>query len=279
MADDDERAAKAARAKAMLKKRQQKKTATNAAASGVASPISPPPSRTLTPAPPEPVEDKKHDLGDVFTVTKDDSDAASWLSSLTRVPSPPPAAPSPPVQPQLESKSSHRTAPPARTSLTSPPPQGKEVLLQKQLNALQSENDSLSTEVKRLQQFESQTQQAEALLQDSRSATKSLEEKVQQLHAENDTLQQNQQQTISLLVSEKASLASELERLEGVESLARSTEALLEEERHTSKDLDEHVRRLRADAVEAATRIQQSESKEKELAEKCREQASLYLAS
>lgn len=57
--------------------------------------------------------------------------------------------------------------------------------------------------------------------------------------------------------------------------MARTTEALLEEERRAAKDLDEHVRRLRADASEAAVRIQQSESKEKELAEKCREQVSL----
>lgn len=49
-----------------------------------------------------------------------------------------------------------------------------------------------------------------------------LEDLVQRLQAENETLQQNQQQTISLLVSEKASLAAELERLEGVESCESS---------------------------------------------------------
>lgn len=63
-----------------------------------------------------------------------------------------------------------------------------------------------------------ETQQTEALLHESQSAAKALEERVQRLQAENETLQQNQQQTISLLVSEKASLASELERLEGVET-------------------------------------------------------------
>lgn len=62
----------------------------------------------------------------------------------------------------------------------------------------------------------------EALLHESRATAQALEERVQRLQAENETLQQNQQQTISLLVSEKASLASELERLEGVENCTRS---------------------------------------------------------
>lgn len=66
-----------------------------------------------------------------------------------------------------------------------------------------------------------ETQRTEATLHQSREMAKSLEEKVQRLQAENETLQQNQQQTISLLVSEKASLASELERLEGVEACMR----------------------------------------------------------
>ncbi|KAJ7292870.1 hypothetical protein C8J57DRAFT_8784 [Mycena rebaudengoi] len=151
MADDDERAAKAARAKAMLKKRQQKKTATGAAASGLASPISPPPSRTLTPAPPQPVEDEKHDLGDVFAAPtgKDDSD---WLSGLARAPSPPPAAA---ASPRAESKPPPRVvSPPARTTLTSPP-QSKDTQLQKQLSALQAENEALSADIERLRQVES----------------------------------------------------------------------------------------------------------------------------
>ncbi|KAJ6520274.1 hypothetical protein C8R45DRAFT_1058402 [Mycena sanguinolenta] len=273
MADDDERAAKAARAKAMLKKRQQKKAATGAP-SDVTSPIiSPPPSRTFTPAPADPVEEK-HDLGDVFDVSKDDPSATSWLSSLTRVPSPPP--PAPPVQEKSlppQNNINNTPAPPKRTSLTSPPlPSGKDAALQKQLSALQADNEALAADVARLKAFESQTQQADALLQESRAATQVLEDLVQRLQADNEALQQNQQQTISLLVSEKASLASELERLEGVENLARTTEASLEEERRIAKDLDEQVRRLRAEASDSAARIQQSESKEKELTEKCREQ-------
>ncbi|KAF8204325.1 hypothetical protein K438DRAFT_556230 [Mycena galopus ATCC 62051] len=291
MADDDERAAKAARAKALLKKRQQKKAATGAAATDVGSPISPPPSRAFTPAPVEPVEEEKHDLGDVFNVSKDDSDATSWLASLTRVPSPPPPAPAAAPVREKSPLQNNTPAPPKRTSLTSPPPPpaGKEAALQKQLTALQVENEALLADLARLSPFESRSyladwhrngrltdlteaQQAEAQLQESRASTQVLEDLVQRLQAENETLQQNQQQTISLLVSEKASLASELERLEGVENLAQTTEALLAEERRIAKELDEHVRRLRTEAGEATVRIQQSESKEKELAEKCREQ-------
>ncbi|KAJ7150290.1 hypothetical protein C8R46DRAFT_500482 [Mycena filopes] len=265
MADDDERAAKAARAKAMLKKRQQKKTATGAGASGVTSPISPPPSRAFTPAPAEPTDEEKRDIGDVFNVGKDEPD---WLTGLPRAPSPPPPVP-------VREKSPPPAAPislPRRTSLTSPPQAGKEAVLQKQLSALQAENEALAADIARLKSFESQARETEAQLNESRAAARAWEERVQQLQSENETLQHNQQQTISLLVSEKASLASELERLEGVENSARTTEALLEEERRAAKDLDEHVKRLRADAGEATVRIQQSESKEKELAEKCREQ-------
>ncbi|KAJ7016838.1 hypothetical protein C8F04DRAFT_493042 [Mycena alexandri] len=148
MADDDERAAKAARAKAMLKKRQQKKTGT----SGVTSPISPPPSRAFTPAPAEPVDEEKRDLGDVFNVSKDEPD---WLTGLARAPSPPPpAAPVPAKSPPPPAATSPQNALPRRTSLTSPPQAGKEVVLQKQLSALQAENEALAGDLARLKPLE-----------------------------------------------------------------------------------------------------------------------------
>jgi len=137
---DADRAAKAARAKALLKKRQREKvggvtaTTTN---SGIASPISP--SRTLSPAPQELAEEDKRDLGDVFA--KDDSDT-SWLSSLPRVPSPPP-------------------------SVTSAPAIASASLLN-QVNALQSEHVSIAAEVNRLQASEMTVQQTEALLEQER---------------------------------------------------------------------------------------------------------------
>ncbi|KAJ7750256.1 hypothetical protein B0H16DRAFT_857771 [Mycena metata] len=221
MADDDERAAKAARAKAMLKKRQQKKTATSTGTPGVTSPIiSPPPSRAFTPAPAEPADEEKRDLGDVFNVGKDEPD---WLTGLPRAPSPPPpAAPVPAKSPPPPAPTSPpQNALPRRTSLTSPPQAGKEVVLQKQLSALQAENEALAADLARLKPLEAQARETENLLNESRTAARELEERVQRLQSENETLQHNQQQTISLLVSEKASLASELERLEGVENCTR----------------------------------------------------------
>jgi hypothetical protein len=52
-------------------------------------------------------------------------------------------------------------------------------------------------------------------------------------------------------------------------------ETLLEEEHNRSKDLDGTVQRLRSDADEATKLIQQSQYKEKDLTEKCREQVCL----
>lgn len=135
------------------------------------------------------------------------------------------------------------------------------------------------------------TQKAETLLGEERGRSKELEQRVQQVQNEKETLLQNERQTISLLVSEKASLSTELERLEGLEasthsydehalhshlmhtSEAQITGAQLEEERIKSQSLDEHVRKLQTSAEEASKQLQQSQSKEKDLSERCREQA------
>jgi hypothetical protein len=55
-----------------LKKRQQKKTAGTPAANAPSSPlISPPISRAFSPAPSEPAEDEKKDIGDVYVQSLD----------------------------------------------------------------------------------------------------------------------------------------------------------------------------------------------------------------
>lgn len=61
-------------------------------------------------------------------------------------------------------------------------------------------------------------QQTEVLLEEQRACSTTLTDQLQQLQAEKTTSLQNERQTISLLVSEKSSLAAELERLEGLES-------------------------------------------------------------
>lgn len=63
-----------------------------------------------------------------------------------------------------------------------------------------------------------EVQQVEALLEEQRNQSKDLKEELERLEVEKDAQLQNEQQTISLLVSEKSSLAAELQRLEGVES-------------------------------------------------------------
>ncbi len=60
--------------------------------------------------------------------------------------------------------------------------------------------------------------ETEVTLGEERKRSQQLSQDVQQLQIERETFLRNEQQTISLLVSEKASLASELERLEGLES-------------------------------------------------------------
>ncbi|KAF8240740.1 hypothetical protein L208DRAFT_1230455 [Tricholoma matsutake] len=245
---EDDRAARAARAKALFKKRQREKAGgvpAAASTSNVASPAIPP--RPLSPVPSETVEEEKRDLGDVFA--KDNSDT-SWVASLSRVASPPPLI-TRVASPQASSGSSTHVAlvvPSARSSFTSPPPE----TLQTLVATLQPENASLMSE--RLQALES------------------LAEQLERLQVEKETSLQNERQTISLLVSEKSSLTAELERLEGVESEAHATKELLEEERQNSRTLDEHIHRLLEEAEDAAKRVQTSQTKQKELADRCREQ-------
>ncbi|KAF5385243.1 hypothetical protein D9615_001137 [Tricholomella constricta] len=302
---DADRAAKAARAKAMLKKRQREKAggaSVTASNSGVASPITP--SRTLSPAPQEPSEEDKRDLGDVFT--KDDSDT-SWLSSLPRVPSPPTLVTSPPA---ASPRSSVVASPPLaisssslnhhehlssqiialqavnaslsvevnRLQISESKAKQSETLLEQQLkhlnariNTLESESAALAAQLKRLQDAELKMQQTEALLEDQRARAKELGEQLQRLVMDKERALQNEQQTISLLVSEKSSLTAEVERLQDVESRANALEGSLEEERQKLTTLNEQVQRLQTDQQESVKVIQASQAKEKELTERCRE--------
>lgn len=133
-------------------------------------------------------------------------------------------------------------------------------------------------------------QETETLLQDERHRSTQLDGQVQQLQDEKETLLQNQHQTISLLVSEKASLASELERFQDLEasklfississyahvpvsSDAQAAESRLDEEKSRTKSLDELVKRLQAEAEENSKQNEVLEAAEKELTEKTRDQ-------
>lgn len=98
----------------------------------------------------------------------------------------------------------------------------------------------------------------------------------------------NERQTVSFLVSEKSSLAAELNRLEGVESSestitgtlseltkklgAREFEGSLIEERKKSSTLEVQVTSLRSSYEIVSGQLRHLETKERELNDKCRDQ-------
>ncbi|KAG6911341.1 hypothetical protein DXG01_001012 [Tephrocybe rancida] len=238
-----------------LKKRQREKaggTTTATTNSGVTSPMSP--SRTLSPAPQEPLEEERRDIGDVFT--KDDSDT-SWINALHRGPSPHPPITSPVVPLQ---------SPPAASG---PPQQHQEP--PNQINLLKSENASLSAEVEQLRASELRVEKTQSLLEEQRDRAAEFEEKLRVLEVEKDQALLNEQQTISLLVSEKSSLASEVQRLESYESKSSSLERELEEERTRTKELHVELEGLHTEQQDATKTIQALRAKEKELTERHRE--------
>ncbi|KAG7452140.1 uncharacterized protein BT62DRAFT_926359 [Guyanagaster necrorhizus] len=262
---EDDRAAKAARAKAMLKKRQQKKAHGPSITPEVASPSSPPSSRPFSPALPEPapVEDEQKVVADLFA-TRESNDT-SWISSLPR------AAP-----PTVSSIPSNLiSSPPLKPSSHSHAATISNVdggVLKARTDALELENTSLSNRIQELQVSQDRLRETEVLLGEERKRSQQLSEDLHQLQAERETLLRNEQQTISLLVSEKASLASELERLEGLESEAQSTKSQLEKERNQSSILRSRLERLESDLHESSHQNEQLRVKDKELTEKNREQ-------
>lgn len=140
------------------------------------------------------------------------------------------------------------------------------------MDELETENTSLSGRMHELQASQDRLRETEVILGEERERSQQLSQDLQQLQAERETLLRNEQQTISLLVSEKASLASELERLEGLESEAQSTKSQLEEERKQSLVLQGRLARLESDIRESSYENEQLRAKDKDLTEKNREQ-------
>ncbi|CAA7264760.1 unnamed protein product [Cyclocybe aegerita] len=276
---DDERAAKAARAKALLKKRQQKKAADSAvtvSSSGVASPVSPP--RTFSPAPSEPVKQEERDLNEVFS--KDGSDS-EWLTSLPRVASPPVPPPASTNVHQLSR--SPLASSPSPAAASTPPIQSASPVssslsdaranaLEKKVEALTKENESLTAAVSRLKELEAAAQQAEASLEAERRHVEELQEDHRRLQEDTEIALENERRTVSILVSEKAHLTSEVQKLEGFESKAQTLEDLLETERAKSHNLSEQSIRLQTEVKQLSQRTEQLAVKEKELLSQNKEQ-------
>lgn len=136
--------------------------------------------------------------------------------------------------------------------------------------------------------------QVETRLGEERGRFEALDEEFRQFRTEKEVSVQNERQTVSLLVSEKASLITELQRLEGLElsefaacfsfygyvndlgalfvAEAQGTEEALREEQAKVQNLDAQVHELEKKTQEASKRAQLSETKEKELSERCRDQ-------
>ncbi|OAX42673.1 hypothetical protein K503DRAFT_790018 [Rhizopogon vinicolor AM-OR11-026] len=289
---EDDRAVKAARAKAMLKKRQQKKSV------GGGALASPPPSRLSTPAPHESAPltgDTKNDVADLFTPA--DSDA-NWIDSLPRA-----------EVPQSTPSGTLSTPPPTQAS-TSPHKAPEHAIASAfQLKKLEEERSALQL---RLQQEEHRTQDAlrrvEVAIQETRETgnerlveelddqrrianshkeeAKKLSDQlgaaraeIQNLHVKEaestrrwNEQDENHQQTIAFLVSEKTSLLASVTRLEQLEIETQEKGELLEAERNRSQSLDARVQDLESSSSQLNKQLQETLIRERELAEKSRDQ-------
>lgn len=156
------------------------------------------------------------------------------------------------------------------------------------------ELDTLSrTTLSRVQSLEEELQKATSELNESRRATDGLRSHSTRIEAElaeahgriNDLLakaaensqhwqeqDQSRQQTVALLVSEKASLTSSLQRMEATETELQEKEGLLHSEQAKTQALLERVHDLEVSAAQKGDELGQVLQKEKELAEKCHDQ-------
>lgn len=269
---EEDRALKAARAKALLKKRQQQKAGTSALVSESLVP-----SRTVTPAPPlQPAPTQQssggsaenRDVGNLFAQDRSDS---SWLSTLPRAPFPAPPSPAP-------SHTVHVIPPKVPTgngvakSPQTVPADGETAALKIEIASLSSECSSLKESVKHLEDTSANLRDAETRLEEERNRFVTLEKEFQKFRVEKGALLQNEKQTVGLLVSEKASLISELQRLERIEFEVQGTTAALEKGHIQVQTLEARVQALDLESAEATKRAQHAETMAKELAERHRDQ-------
>lgn len=145
----------------------------------------------------------------------------------------------------------------------------------------------------RVQSLEEELQRATFELDESRQATDKLRNHSTQLGADlaeaqrriSDLLakatedsqhwqeqDQSRQQTIALLVSEKASLTSSLQRMEVIETELQEKENLLHSEQAKTQALSERVHNLEVSSARKHDELQQALQQEKELTEKCHDQ-------
>ncbi|KAI0323081.1 hypothetical protein OF83DRAFT_11438 [Amylostereum chailletii] len=233
---DEDRAARAARAKALLnKKRQKKPLAAGANRADAASPTpSSPLARTQSPAFSEPqATDEDRSKADLGDLFTNSGPGESTSDAAWLSSLPRVGTPSV-LSPPL-------TAPPSATP--SPAPVHSPIPVQAKASHVPILSPSTSLSLPPGEELES-----------LRSVI------------------QSNQQTISFLVSEKASLGASLERLSDIETRAEQSEKLLQEERTTSQALRERVNALEEDARSTLSQITELTEKEKGLHDRCKEQ-------
>ncbi|KAF9270818.1 hypothetical protein L218DRAFT_849320 [Marasmius fiardii PR-910] len=107
---------------------------------------------------------------------------------------------------------------------------------------------------------------------EEQNQSQQLRERVEQVRVEKDNSIRNEQRTIALLVSEKAALTSELERLGDVDAKSQIVEDQLAKEQEKSRNLEQQLEELRGKMGDTSSRNQVLQAKEKEMTEKTREQ-------
>ncbi|CDO73152.1 hypothetical protein BN946_scf185007.g207 [Trametes cinnabarina] len=142
--------------------------------------------------------------------------------------------------------------------------------------ALEAEKATLAkSTAQRYAALEQKAKESEKVLADERTNASALRDRIHSLQLsvrEYEERVEQQQQTISLLVSEKASLSSSVERLESAESALKGIEEQLEKERSKAATLQERLSHLEADAHVSQAQIAQLSATERELTDKSRDQ-------
>ncbi|THH26312.1 hypothetical protein EUX98_g7879 [Antrodiella citrinella] len=280
---DDERAAKAARARAMLKKRQQQKVA------GVGCLPESAQIQNLLDKEREQVKTLQTELqriqGDVTRLVSRHEEQQSVIATLTT------------DKASLTTKAENASAELKRTEgllheeresvkgarasiermqsdLGKASKQVQEQ--QRRISSLESEGTTLkATSQQELSQVRALVGQLEQHLSAERETSTVYREQVQELEASIDeqaSRSEQQQQTISFLVSEKTALTSQVVRLQSAESDLTETSKLLEVERSRAERLQGNVHQLETQSREYSARVDELSTKERELTDKTRDQ-------
>ncbi|KAI0931438.1 hypothetical protein AcW2_000329 [Taiwanofungus camphoratus] len=141
--------------------------------------------------------------------------------------------------------------------------------------SLTSEKAALARVVERLKTAESKAQEMDIALHAEQNTSQVLNGRIRELEKNVQEYAgriEQHQQTISLLVSEKASLTSSLERLQDADSKLQETQQLFQAQRSNAERLQQLVGKLEQEVHNSSETLAQLSASEKEVSEKSREQ-------